>query len=110
MTPNRRSFVRIHDHGAYATFPGGASKIRDFSVGGAMLEDQDPLHVGSSIRMELHISGEVLYCEGVIKRSDSGSGMAVQFLRLPLPTRERLGRCVDRAVAMESREKVWMRL
>ena len=109
-TQNRRAFVRGREHGAYAKFPGGACSIRNFSVGGLMLDDEDPLQVGSEIRLELCFGPEVLYANGVVRRSEPGTGMAVQFTPLPLPTRQRLLQFVERACAEESRQKLAQQL
>ena len=76
--------------GQYASFPGGVAALRELSVGGATLEDRDPLPIGSRIRLTLHLGSETVSCVGLVKRSVLDEGMAVEFADISTADRKRL--------------------
>ena len=87
-----RFHVRPEERALYA---GGAWRIRDLSVGGAFLEDPDPLPVGRTLYLELHLGKERLPCNGVVRRSIPREGMGLQFQNLSLKTKNRLERYLN---------------
>jgi hypothetical protein len=76
--------------GHYASFPGGTARLRDLSLGGAMLEDRDPLPIGSRIPLTLHLGRVTVSCTGVVKQSIWDEGMAVEFVDISGADRRRL--------------------
>jgi hypothetical protein len=76
--------------GHYASFPGGTAPLRDLSVGGAMLEDRDPLPIGSRIPLTLHLGRLSVSCTGVVKKSIWDHGMFVEFVDISAIDRRRL--------------------
>src|ERR1051326_284814 len=92
QTPDRRALPRIKaKNGDYASFPGGVAAIRNISLGGVRLEERDPIRPGSPILLELHLGRELVTCGGVIKRSSSHEGTAVQFVEMSTPAGKLLG-------------------
>src|SRR5262245_13571382 len=84
--------------GFYASFPGGMASLRDLALRGAMLEDPDPLPVGSRIRLTLRLGMETVQCVGLVKRSLLQEGMAVEFVDISADDRRCLLQCVATAV------------
>jgi len=89
--PNKRAYPRVQaKRGHYASFPGGASGIRNVSVGGVMLNDPDLLLPGAAIRMNLHLGLELVSCDGIVRRSEPARGVAVEFTNLAPIARSRI--------------------
>jgi type II secretion system (T2SS) protein E/PilZ domain-containing protein len=85
---NRLSVPTTSGH--YASFPGGTARLRDLSLGGAMLEDRDPLPIGSRIALTLHLGMLSVSCTGLVKQSIWDEGMAVEFVDISAADRRRL--------------------
>ena len=104
---NKRALPRVlTTSGQYASFPGGLASLRDLSVGGAMLEDRDPLPIGNRIRLTLHLGTETVSCIGLVKRSIPDEGMVVEFVDISASDRERLLEYITAAAAAESRARL----
>ncbi len=85
---NRLSVPTTSGH--YASFPGGTARLRDLSLAGAMLEDRDPLPIGSRIPLTLHLGRVTVSCTGLVKQSIWDEGMAVEFVDISGADRRRL--------------------
>ena len=97
---NKRAYQRVQARrGHYASFPGGAVGIRNVSAGGVMLNDHDPLLPGAPIRMTLHLGLEVVWCDGVVRRSETARGMAIEFTNLAPIARSRIEQYVMQLAA-----------
>jgi hypothetical protein len=90
----------------YASFPGGVAGLRDLNVGGAILEDRDPLPIGNRIPLVLHLGNETLSCVGLVTRSVPDKGMAVEFVDVRGADRRRLFEFITAASAAESRARL----
>jgi hypothetical protein len=89
MEPSNRLSV-LTTSGHYASFPGGTAHLRDLSLGGAMLEDRDPLPIGRRIPLTLHLGMLSVSCTGLVTRSIWDEGMAVEFVDLSAADRRHL--------------------
>ena len=106
-TPDRRALPRIKaKNGHYASFPGGVAAIRNISLGGVMLDEKDPIQPGSPILLELHLGRELVTCSGVIKRSSTHEGTAVQFVEMSTPARKLLGGYLMQTGLAENRRRL----
>jgi hypothetical protein len=76
--------------GLYASFPGGIANLRALTLRGAVLEERDPLPVGSRLRLSLHLGTSTVQCVGIVKRSILEDGMAVEFADMSATDRSRL--------------------
>jgi hypothetical protein len=75
---------------ARALYGENAYPIRDLSLGGAFIDDPDPLPAGSTAYVTLYLSTERFSLEGLVRRSLPGQGMGIQFRNVPLEVRNRL--------------------
>jgi hypothetical protein len=104
---NKRAYPRVQARrGHHASFPGGSGGIRNVSVGGVMLNDPDPLLPGAPIRMNLHLGLEVVWCDGVVRRSETARGMAIEFANLAPIARSRIERYVMQLAAAANRVRL----
>jgi Type II secretion system (T2SS), protein E, N-terminal domain/PilZ domain len=93
---NRLSVLSTSGH--FASFPGGTARLRDLSLGGAMLEERDPLPVGSRIPLTLHLGRVAVSCTCLVTQSIWDEGMAVEFVDISAADRRRLLEFITAAV------------
>jgi hypothetical protein len=92
--------------GLYASFPGGIASLRDLTLRGAVLEDRDPLPIGSRLLLSLHLDTSTVQCVGIVKRSILEEGMAVEFADMSVTDRSRLLEYIAAADAADSRARL----
>jgi hypothetical protein len=92
--------------GFYASFPGGFAGLRRLTFRGAVLEDRDPLPIGSRLHLTLHLGRLNVSCVGLVKRSILGEGMTVEFVDMSATDRRRLLEYITAAGAAENRARL----
>jgi hypothetical protein len=92
--------------GLYASFPGGVANLRELTPRGAVLEERDPLPIGSRLRLTLHLGTLTVSCIGLVERSILGEGMSVEFVDMSASDRRLLLECITAAIAAESRARL----
>jgi Type II secretion system (T2SS), protein E, N-terminal domain len=92
--------------GLYASFPGGFAGLRRLTFRGAVLEDRDPLPIGSRLHLTLHLGRLNVSCVGLVKRSILGEGMTVEFVDMSATDRTRLLEYIIVAGAAENRARL----
>jgi hypothetical protein len=90
----------------YASFPGGVANLRNLGVGGATLEDRDPLSIGNRIPLILHLGNETVSCVGIVTRSIPAEEMAVEFVDISAADRERLFEFIKTDAAARNRARL----
>jgi len=87
----RRLDARVADDVVRAEFVVPTLRVRDLSVSGLYLLDPNPLQDGQIIELRLYLgSGEPLEVRGMVRRADSGLGMAIEFTRISAADRHRI--------------------
>jgi hypothetical protein len=76
--------------GLYASFPGGIASLRKLTLRGAVLEDRDPLPIGTRLLLALHLGAPTVRCVGIVKRFILEEGMVVEFVDMSATDRRRL--------------------
>jgi len=80
---DKRTFPRVPTSpGNYVIYVEGSGSIRDLSLTGVFVIDEEPLPVGTTINFELRLHSVSLPVKGVVRRSVPGQGMGIQFLQL----------------------------
>ena len=72
---------------------GGApvvSRVRDLSAGGAFISTHAPLSKGSPIQLLFSLPEGEMRIEGVVRYSNTGKGMGVEFTRMGIADKARL--------------------
>ncbi len=92
--------------GLYASFPGGGAGLRELTLRGAMLEDRDPLPIGSRLHLTLHLGTENVNCIALVQQSILDEGMTVEFVDISAEDRKRLLEYITSAAAAESRARL----
>jgi len=88
---DQRNFPRFFDvPKAYVLMVEGSGGLRDLSIGGAFISDEDPLKVGTEINLELRLGDYSIPVKGIVRRSIHGQGMGIQFLEIPPEGKRRL--------------------
>jgi hypothetical protein len=82
------------------------ASLRELTIRGAVLEDRDPLPIGSRVRLTLHLGAENVNCIGLVKRSIVDEGMAVEFVDISAEDRKRLLDHITAVAAAESRARL----
>lgn len=83
-----RKFLRLENHGEKVRLAGhGEYPVLNISVGGIFLKSENPLEVGTDIKLNLHLPGhpKELEMTGVVIRHgvvDKQTGFAVEFTRM----------------------------
>jgi len=62
----------------------------NLSLGGMLVEMENPLWVGAEFRARVHLEGKAIEVDCVVKRVMAGSGMGVEFLAMKPEDREQL--------------------
>ena len=92
--------------GFYASFPGGLANLRELTLRSAVLEDREPLPIGSRLRLTLHLGTLTVSCVGLVQRSLVGEGMTVEFVDMSPTDRRLLLEHITTAIAAESRARL----
>lgn len=80
---NKRTAPRVQTSpGNYVIYVEGSGSIRDLSLGGVFVVDEDPLPVGTTISFELRLHTCSMPVKGAVRRSVPGQGMGIQFVQL----------------------------
>ena len=56
------------------------TRFRDLSAKGAYLRTSDPFHVGARVHLKFQLAGELLEATGIVRHSQIGYGMGIEFL------------------------------
>ena len=86
-TNNQRAFPRYMPNSPMvAMYTGLRSVVRDLSLGGAFIEDPEPLLEGRTfkIQMQSHSLPSTIVVEAVVRRVERHEGMAVEFVALTM--------------------------
>jgi diguanylate cyclase (GGDEF)-like protein/putative nucleotidyltransferase with HDIG domain len=97
---NRRLYPRMKCRVTIQFQPGADSapvlgNLSDISLGGCYVETSAILPTGTSLKLTFSIDDNKLQAEGVVVRSDPGSGVAVQFNEMNREDRERMHRILE---------------
>lgn len=68
--------------GNYVIYVEGSGSIRDLSLTGVFVVDEDPLSIGTAISFELRLPTCSIPVKGIVRRSVPGQGMGIQFVQL----------------------------
>jgi hypothetical protein len=102
----RRLDARVADDVVRAEYVVPTLRVRDLSASGLYLLDPNPLQDGQIIELRLYLgSSEPLEVRGMVRRADSGLGMAIEFTRISAADRHRIKQyiaAVDPKTARES--------
>lgn len=80
---DKRSSPRVQTSaGNYVLYVAGSSSIRDLSLAGVFVAEQDPPPVGTVINFELRLPSCTIPVRGVVRRSIPGEGMGIHFTQL----------------------------
>jgi hypothetical protein len=75
-------------------------QVRDLSVSGMYLVDPRPLQKGQSVDLLLRLEeGEAIAVRGMVRRTDPGRGMAVEFIQIGSADRRRIRDFIARSGA-----------
>ena len=72
------------------------SRVRDLSAGGVFISTREPLASGSPIHLLFSLPEGEMRIEGVVRYSDAGKGMGVEFTRMGVADRARLQELIRR--------------
>jgi hypothetical protein len=76
----RRNHSRFQaKSGCYIAYVEGTGRVRDLSLEGVFILDEDPLPVGEKVKFMLRQGIGEISLEGVVMRSEPSLGMAIQF-------------------------------
>jgi hypothetical protein len=76
--------------GTNAYYVEGAGAIRDLSMDGVFILDDEPLPAGTKISFSLRLETGDLPLQGIVRRSVAEEGMAIQFTEISHEARRRL--------------------
>lgn len=76
--------------GSYAAYPEGAAALRDLSLGGAFIEDNDPLPEGSEVFCDINVGNQSVSVKGIVRRSIPQVGMGIEFKGMSSDAQSRL--------------------
>lgn len=90
-TKDRRAERRYKANpGNSVVYVEGAGTIRDLSMNGIFVLDNEPLEVGTPIAFSVVLGNETASFQGVVRRSVPQEGMAIEFTQVSRPIRRRL--------------------
>lgn len=72
------------------------SRVRDLSAGGVFISTHEPLPQGSAIHLLFSLPEGEMRIEGVVRYSNQGKGMGVEFTRMGVADRARLRELIRR--------------
>lgn len=75
----------------YADYPDLRPRVRDISLAGAYIEDHRPLPRGRMLQLRLWLDERTpINVKAMVRRSDEGAGMGVEFLTMSSEDSNRL--------------------
>lgn len=72
------------------------SRVRDLSAGGVFISTHEPLAQGSAIHLLFSLPEGEIRIDGVVRYSNAGKGMGVEFTRMGMADRARLQELIRR--------------
>lgn len=91
MQPNRRVTPRYRAKPAcHIVYVEGSGGVRDLSLNGVFILDEDPLPAGTLIKFLLCQERNEISLQGTVVRSEPRSGMAIQFTGMSREAARRL--------------------
>jgi hypothetical protein len=76
----RRNHPRFRPKpGCHIVYVEGSGEVKDLSLDGLFILDQDPLSVGTSVKFSLRQGAQEILLQGTVIRSEPQHGMAIQF-------------------------------
>lgn len=86
----------------YVDYPEMRPRLRDISLAGAYIEDHRPLPRGRMLQLRIWLDeGTSITAQAMIRRSDEGQGMGVEFLSMSDDDRGRLRQHVGASAQVE---------
>ena len=80
---DKRTSPRVQtSSGNYVLYVEGSGSIRDLSLTGVFVADEDPLPVGTAINFELRLSSCSIPVKGVVRRCIKREGMGIEFTQI----------------------------
>ena len=76
--------------GSHIVYIEASAEIKDLSLNGMYVLDEDPLPEGTKIKFALRLGTSDIPLEGIVTRCDSEHGMVIQFADLSLESTRRL--------------------
>ena len=76
--------------GAHILYREGTGEIKDLSLNGMFVVDQDPLPEGTKFSFALRIAPIDIQLQGIVIRSEPKEGMVIQFADITPEARRRL--------------------
>jgi hypothetical protein len=87
---------------AYVEYPELRPRVRDISLAGAYIEDHRPLPRGRMLQLRIWLDDKTsITAKAMIRRSDEGAGMGVEFLSMSDDDRTRLRHFVGTSAQVE---------
>jgi hypothetical protein len=80
--------------------------LQELTLRGAVLEEREPLPIGSRLRLTLHLGTLTVSCIGLVKQSILGESMTIEFVDLSASDRRQLLEFITDAIAAESRARL----
>lgn len=86
----------------YVDYPELRARLRDISLAGAYIEDHRPLPRGRMLQLRIWLDKEIsITPKAMIRRSDEGQGMGVEFLSMSDEDMNRLRQHVGASAQVE---------
>ena len=80
---NKRNSPRVETtSGSYVLYVEGSGSIRDLSLTGVFVIDEDPLDVGTTISFEIRLSSSSIPVKGIVRRCVKNQGMGIEFVQI----------------------------
>lgn len=91
MESDRRMEPRFRpDTGCYIAYMEGSGGVRDLSLNGLFVLDEDPLPLGERVKFSLCTGPQPIVLDGIVVRSEPGRGMAIRLIDVSRESRRRL--------------------
>jgi len=99
----RRTQARTRlEHPVYVDYPELRPRVRDISLAGAYIEDHRPLPRGRMLQLRIWLDDATsIAAKAMIRHSDEGQGMGVEFLSMSDDDRARLRQRVGAGAQVE---------
>jgi len=99
----RRAQPRLRpERPIYVDYPEWRPRVRDISLAGAYIDDHRPLPRGRMLELHIWLDDKTsITAKAMIRRSDEGQGMGVEFLSMSDDDRNRLRQVVGATAQVE---------
>ncbi len=88
---NRRHAPRITEAAGPIEYVAPSPRVRDLSLNGAYVLDTRPFHIGESVEFRLWLGPrDSIVVRGMVRRVETGKGMALEFIHIDGTDRRRL--------------------